>query len=86
MTNEVVHPEHYTQGKVECIDALESATRDKVGIEAVCTANVIKYVWRYNAKGKPVQDLLKARWYLDRLIAAVDSTSNHHNPQMELFK
>lgn len=52
------HPKHYTLGKVECIDAIESATIGLKGIEAVCVANVIKYVWRWKWKnGK--EDLKK---------------------------
>lgn len=86
MTGEVAHPDHYTRGRIECIDAIEAATVDKTGIEAVCTANILKYVWRYTAKGRPIQDLRKAQWYLDRLIAAVDERANQHNPQQELFK
>ena len=42
----VNHPSHYTQGGIECIDALKAATVDLTGIEAVCTANAIKYLWR----------------------------------------
>lgn len=65
----VNRPAHY-QGKVECIDAIESAVEGLEGIEAVCTANVIKYVYRWKKKnGK--EDLLKAQWYLNKLIEKV---------------
>jgi len=66
----VNHPAHYASASngVECIDALEAATEGLVGVEAVCTANAIKYLWRWKRKGG-VEDLRKARWYLDRLIA-----------------
>jgi hypothetical protein len=64
----VNHPSHYTKGGIECIDAIESATDGLVGYEAVCTAQVIKYIWRWKWKNG-VEDLKKARWYLDRLIA-----------------
>ena len=63
----VNHPPHYTQGGIECIDALEAATADLTGIEAVCTANAIKYLWRWKEKNG-VEDLRKAKWYIDRLI------------------
>ena len=66
-TDEVNHPDHYTAGKVECIDALEAATTGLQGIEAVCTANAIKYLWRWKRKGG-VTDLNKAKWYINRLI------------------
>jgi len=67
----VNHPKHYTNGKVECIDAIESATTDLKGIEAVCTANVIKYMWRWKLKNGS-EDLKKAKWYLDKLIDKID--------------
>lgn len=63
----VNHPKHYTQGGIECIDALKAATVGKTGIEAVCVANIIKYLWRYEEKNG-VEDCQKAKWYLDRLI------------------
>jgi hypothetical protein len=64
-------PSHYTQGEVECIDAIAAAVIGKSGMEAVCTANVIKYLWRYERKGGK-QDVEKARWYLDRLLKEVE--------------
>lgn len=66
--DKINHPQHYTNGKVECIDAIESATAELVGIEAVCVGNVIKYVWRFKMKNG-TEDLMKAKWYLERLIA-----------------
>jgi len=67
MKNDNVNrPKHYTQGKVECIDAIESATMGLVGIVAVCVANVIKYVWRFALKNG-VEDLDKADYYLQKL-------------------
>ena len=64
-------PLHY-QGKVECIDCLESATEGLIGIEAVCTANAIKYLYRWKRKnGK--EDLLKAQWYIKHLIEHIES-------------
>jgi predicted ATPase len=71
----VNHPSHYTQGAIECIDAIKEATKGLLGIEAVCTANIIKYVWRWKFKNG-VEDLRKARWYLDRLIEEVSTTKN----------
>lgn len=67
MTDNVNHPSHYCQGKVECIDALEAATTGLHGIEAVCTANAIKYLWRWKHKNG-VQDLKKAIFYINYLI------------------
>jgi len=62
-----INPSHYRQGGVECIDALEAATVNLKGIEAVCTANAIKYLWRWKEKnGK--EDLEKAQWYITKLL------------------
>ena len=63
----VSKPAHYNQGGVECIDALKAATINLTGIDAVCTANAIKYLWRWKQKNG-VQDLEKAVWYIERLI------------------
>lgn len=63
----VNHPKHYTQGNVECIDALAAATINLQGLEAVCTANAIKYLWRWKNKNG-VEDLQKAKWYIDKMI------------------
>jgi len=64
-----INPQHYRQGKIEAIDAIESATMNKKGLDAVATANVIKYLWRCEDKGG-LEDMKKAKWYLERMIAA----------------
>ena len=66
----VNHPAHYTSGGIECIDAMQAA----FGAEAVkdfCLCNAFKYLWRHRNKNG-VEDLKKARWYLNRLIEAVE--------------
>ena len=68
----VNHPQHYTRGNIECIDAIDAAVAFLPADEAVCVANVIKYVWRYRCK-TPVESLKKARWYLDRLIGKMET-------------
>lgn len=73
MENEKInHPAHYCQGGIECIDAIEAATTNLTGIEAVCTANVIKYIWRWKEKNG-AEDLRKAEWYLKRLTQIVEN-------------
>ena len=57
------HPAHYTQGKIEVIDVIEDA---KLGF---CVGNAIKYILRADHKGNRLEDLKKARWYLDREIS-----------------
>ena len=71
MVDMVNKPPHYTRGGIECIEALASATNDLQGIEAVCTANAMKYLWRWKKKGG-VQSLEKAVWYLNRLIDTLE--------------
>ena len=70
-TNDAVqHPSHYTQGGVECIDAIRaSMTAD--GFCDYCKGNIIKYIWRWRDKGG-VEDLRKASVYLDWLINAAE--------------
>ena len=63
----VNRPSHYTAGGIECIDAIAaSMTPDEYA--GFLKGQVLKYVWRYRLKGKPAEDLKKARFYLDRLI------------------
>ena len=69
----VNHPKHYTQGGIECIDALKAATVGKRGIEAVCVANVIKYLWRYEEKNG-IEDVRKAKWYIERLLKELEES------------
>lgn len=64
----VNHPQHYISANgLETIDVIEAWTDGLEGIEAVCTANVIKYISRWKKKNG-IEDLEKARWYLDKLI------------------
>jgi len=63
-------PSHYTAGKVECIEAVESATTELTGIQAYATGNAIKYLWRWKRKNG-LEDLEKAKWYIERLISDV---------------
>jgi len=70
----VDHPPHYTAGGIECIDALAAATTGLEGIEAVCTANAIKYLWRWKYKNGE-QDLDKAIWYINRLKTELGKSS-----------
>ncbi len=65
-TSTVNHPPHYTQGGIECIEAIKAATIGKEGFEATLVGNVIKYLWRYEKKNG-IEDVEKALWYLARL-------------------
>ena len=78
MTDNINHPAHYTAGGIECIDALAAATEGLAGIEAVCTANAIKYLWRWKRKNG-VEDLKKASWYTERLIKELGKPVEEHD-------
>ena len=62
-------PPHYNQTGIECIQAISAATDN--GFKYYLQGNVMKYVWRFDYKDKPLEDLQKAKWYLDRLIEEV---------------
>ena len=78
MTDSINKPEHYTFGKFECIDVIEELSKQNnlQGAEGFLYGNIIKYLWRYKHKNG-VEDLQKARWYLDRLIS---NTENDYKP------
>lgn len=61
----VNHPEHYTNGDIECIDAIKAQLTDEE-FRGYCKGNVVKYIWRERHKGGD-QSLKKAEWYLRRL-------------------
>lgn len=64
----VNNPEHYkSKNGMEVIDILEAFTDGLNGIEAVCSANALKYICRWSKKNG-IQDLEKAIWYLQYLI------------------
>ncbi len=65
----VDHPDHYNQGKIEVIAAIEDWDLN------FCEGNVIKYVARHRHKDEPLEDLRKARWYLERLISRIEDES-----------
>jgi hypothetical protein len=65
-SDQVNHPPHYTDGGIECIEAIEAALTDEE-FRGYCKGNLIKYGWRERMKGG-TESLKKAQWYLDRLI------------------
>ena len=65
--NEISKPKHYTQGSVECLDAIDSMLEESSRIDFY-RSQIVKYVWRLRDKGAPLKDAQKARFYLDRLI------------------
>jgi hypothetical protein len=67
----VNHPSHYNQFGIECLDAIE-ASMTPVEFRGYLKGNCQKYIWRYVYKGKPVEDLKKASFYLNKLIEKVE--------------
>jgi len=60
-------PSHYASGGIECIDAIKASMSHEAFL-GYLKGNVQKYMWRYEKKVNPSEDLKKARWYLDKLI------------------
>lgn len=76
----VEHPSHYTSGGMECIDAMKAMLAGYEQAKIVTkfywhflSGQVLKYLWRWPLKECPLQDLKKARWYLDKLISDVEA-------------
>jgi len=68
MTDPVNNPSHYNQsGSIECIVAIKALTSTMKGASAYMSGNILKYLWRHEYKNG-LEDLQKARWYLDKLI------------------
>lgn len=67
MTDTVNHPAHYTEhpSGIECIQITEHMN--------FCLGNAVKYIWRADLKGSALEDLRKARWYIDREIERLES-------------
>ena len=63
-------PRHYNTGNIECIEAIEESM-SSVAFKGYLKGNCMKYLWRYDYKGKQVEDLQKAGWYLRKLTAMV---------------
>ena len=70
----VNRPAHYTSGGIECIDAMQAAFGAEV-VKDFCLCNAFKYLWRHRQKNG-VEDLKKARWYLNRLIREMEVTDD----------
>ena len=66
----VENPDHYNTGAIEAIEAIK-ASMPPEQFFGYLKGNVMKYLWRYDYKEKPVEDLRKADWYLNRLIDAL---------------
>ena len=61
------NPSHYNTGDIECIEAIQASMTTRQ-FQGYLKGNVMKYVWRHEYKGKMLDDLRKANWYLNKLI------------------
>lgn len=82
----VSHPSHYqSKSGLEVIDIIEAFTEGLEGIEAVDTANAIKYICRWKDKNG-VQDLEKAIWYIQHLIDHLNKEDEQKRVELTLEK
>ena len=72
-------PPHYASSKIECIDAMEAMTSQNreyrtflSAHEMYCWQVIFKYIWRFPFKSNPLEDLKKAKFYLERLINSIE--------------
>ena len=69
----VNNPDHYNTGSIECIEGIQ-ASMSAEAFAGYLKGNCMKYLWRYDYKGKPVEDLQKAGWYLNKLTDMVENS------------
>jgi len=67
----VNHPYHYTFGNIECMDLMKDMLT-KEEFHGYLKATALKYLWRFERKGNPVQDLNKCKFYIDKLIEELE--------------
>lgn len=73
----VNNPAHYKQTEWESIQVIKnSMTRDEY--QGYLRGNIMKYTMRYRYKAEPVEDLRKARWYLEQLIKEVNNDERYY--------
>lgn len=69
-----INPAHY-KGNIECIEAIKTALGD-YNFQHYLRGQVFKYLWRMDKKGQMIDDIKKAKWYLDRLNKEIDNSFN----------
>lgn len=67
----VNHPSHYTSSPAACECGLGIECIQVTEHMSFCLGNAVKYIWRAGEKGDEIEDLTKARWYVDREIARI---------------
>lgn len=80
------HPDHYqSENGLEVIDVIKEFTSGLEGIEATDTGNILKYICRWKKKNG-IEDLKKAKWYLEHLIDYVESTETTETITFDMEK
>jgi len=74
MKKDNINPDHYKDGEIECIDAMESCATKEQFI-GYLRLNAMKYLWRFGKKGDPREQINKAQWYLKRLTETLDKSN-----------
>ena len=74
VTDPVAHPSHYNKGKIEVIEFIED---QRLWFHL---GNAVKYIARSAHKGKPVEDLRKAIWYIEREIELIQAEKEQREP------
>lgn len=74
----VNQPPHYNSGSIECIDAIQASMSDDEFI-GYLRGNCLKYLWRFRYKGKPLVDLQKSQWYLNKLVALYEAQNENNS-------
>ena len=69
----VNHPSHYNYKSVECKDIIKVMTEGLEGEEAYYMGAIVKYLYRYPKKNNAIQDLQKAKTYIDMIIEKLES-------------
>ena len=69
MKEKVNHPDHYNSGQYEVVDVIDDAGFG----EGFCLGNALKYILRAKHKENYVEDLKKAKWYLEYLIQRIEN-------------
>ena len=69
MKEKVNHPDHYNSGQYEVVDVIDDAGFG----EGFCLGNALKYILRAKHKENYVEDLKKAKWYLEYIIQRIEN-------------
>ena len=81
MSDVINHHAHYETAGVECIEAME-ITQGREAVKSFCLCNAYKYLWRHKNKNG-LEDLKKARWYLDRYITMQEENNAKVRAEVE---